>query len=307
LLEEYATANTVSISQFYIRRFLRLAPALIFMIAIVSATFFALNGFVVPSEIGAGLFYFMNYYLIIEGRTQMPLDPLWSLAVEEHYYIVFPVLLALYGKYRKRLLLFLISLCVAVLVWRIILVTSLHAPMNRTYLSTDTRLDSILFGAVLAVILETEWRDRVRTILINKFVVTSAILLLLSSFLYRDPAFRETVRYSLQGIALLSIFYCSLFASYFSLIRKALESSFAIWIGKLSYAIYLWHAAVQFFVSKALANESLVTIGLIELALSIAMAAVSYYFVEIHFQKLRARFRMSAPVQPFGIGSTPIA
>lgn len=307
LLQEYALTNTVSISQFYIRRFLRLAPALIVMIAIVSFVFFMLNGFVVPSEISAGMFYFMNYYLLIEGPTQMPLGALWSLAVEEHYYLVFPALIALYGKHTKPLVLFLLSLCVAVLIWRIILVIRLHVPMNRTYLSTDTRLDSILFGAVLAVALQTEWRNRLQAVLVNQFVVAFAILLLLLSFLYRDPVFRETLRYTIQGTALLSIFYCALVAPGFSFIRKGLECSFAIWIGKLSYAIYLWHNAVQFFVSKAIAHESLITIDICELALTIALAAGSHYLVELHFQKLRAGFRRSLPAQPSGIGSTPPA
>ena len=86
MIQEHSRRGRIAIVLFYIRRFLRLAPALLVSIAAVSVTFFLAFGFSSISQIFAAVFYYMNYYVIFGGSTPLPLGPLWSLAVEEHYY-----------------------------------------------------------------------------------------------------------------------------------------------------------------------------------------------------------------------------
>jgi peptidoglycan/LPS O-acetylase OafA/YrhL len=244
MIREYAENGTISISSFYARRLLRLAPALMAMILAVSFTFFVLFGFVNGSQASAGIFYYMNYYVLWGGKADMPLGPLWSLAVEEHYYLLFPAIFLWLWKYKERFVASVVAV-IAVLLWRTFLILMWHVGQDRTYLATDTRIDSILYGAILAGMLNTSW-----TIVAKHFeswiALISASLMLLITFVYRNEVFRETARYSLQGMALLPLFYATLFSSRLALVRSILETGPFLWIGKLSYSLYLWHMPFLF-------------------------------------------------------------
>jgi hypothetical protein len=84
LIDEYETTGGIDIKYFYVRRFMRLAPALLTMVAVVSLTYLLLFGATSIKEILAAVFYFMNYYQITGGAMPIPLGPLWSLGIEEN-------------------------------------------------------------------------------------------------------------------------------------------------------------------------------------------------------------------------------
>lgn len=290
LIEEQSAVGQVAISTFYIRRILRLGPALIVMIFIVSIVYVLLIGSVVWSQILAGILYYTNYYGLSGASAPMPIWPLWSLAVEEHYYLVYPLAFAITWKWPSRFLAGLIALTIAVLLWRTVLVFHWHVPTDRTYMATDTRIDSILYGAILAVTLKIRGANAARYFE-HWTVVCASGLLLLISFLYRDPSFRETFRYSLQGIAILPLFYAILFVPTYSIVRTLLEVPAIVWIGRLSYSLYLYHFPVIFFAPKFLPNASTASLVAVELVATLAIASCSYYVVEKPFQRLRNRFR----------------
>jgi peptidoglycan/LPS O-acetylase OafA/YrhL len=292
MIREYTQSGTVSISSFYIRRFLRLAPALMTMIITVSLAFFALFGFVTVPQISAAALYYMNYYLILGGQADMPLGPLWSLSVEEHYYLLFPIIFASAWKYRERFLIGLSAVVVAVLLWRLALVLVWHVGQDRTYSATDTRIDSILFGAILAAIPKTTFAGVVKY-LDSWTVMVIAATVILITFLYRNDVFRETARYSLQGIALMPLFYSTLFSGRLAFARAILETAPFVWIGKLSYSLYLWHMPVLLFSEKlGFGNQTLA-----KLTITILLAAISYYGVEAFFQRMRESFRIKPTAQ----------
>jgi peptidoglycan/LPS O-acetylase OafA/YrhL len=297
LIQEVTAVGKIHIASFYIRRFLRLGPALITMISAVSVGYFLLSGTISSTQILAGLFYYTNFYVYpifaahFEGTYTMPLWPLWSLAVEEHYYLIYPLIFSVTWKRHERFLAGLTILTIAVLAWRIALVTYWRVPEIRTSFATDTRIDSILFGALLAVLLKTRFANIARYFE-HWAVVAAGALLLLLTFLYRDPTFRETLRYSLQGIALIPLFYAVLFAPSFSPVRMVLELPVMTWIGRLSYSLYLYHVAAFFFVAALLPKANFLLLALISVPASLAAASFSYYCVERQFQKLRERFRV---------------
>jgi peptidoglycan/LPS O-acetylase OafA/YrhL len=291
LIAEQRTNGRISIRAFYMRRFLRLGPALITMIGIVSVTYFFFVGPIYGWEIVAAIFYAMNYYAIWFGPIAMPINVLWSLAIEEHYYAAFPAIFSLTWKFRERFIIWLLVVSAAVLLWRVFLVFGWHAPMEQNYYRTDTRIDSILYGAILAGVLELQQGDKFVVKLGGLGVFTVAILIVLLTFVYRNETFRETARYSLQGLALIPIFCAILFAEQFALARRILELPMMIWIGRLSYSLYLWHEVVLFFVTKLIPTGALSSRYLIALALSVATASVSYYCIEKPFQTLRKTYR----------------
>jgi peptidoglycan/LPS O-acetylase OafA/YrhL len=280
LTAELETTGTIAIGAFYVRRFRRLAPALLAMVAVVSLLYQIAYGAVVPHEIAAASLYYMNYYALAGGDVRMPLGVLWSLSVEEHYYLVFPLLLLLGWMNKDRFFFFLSTACVVVLFWRMLVVIGFGASEYRTYTATDTRIDSILFGALLAILPFTKFK-RLASYLDRPAVLISAAGLLFVSLLIRNDAFRETLRYTFQGIAFIPIFYAIRFSPRLALLKQWLSLSPSIWIGKISYSLYLWHFPVLFFVGeKSVAGAAI---------LSVALATASFYFVETPFRHRREK------------------
>ena len=275
--EERAPGSLVA--TFYLRRFLRLAPALVTMIFLVSIAYLLCVGPLNKSQLLASLFYGADYYQVFGGTGRMPIGPLWSLSVEEHYYLIYPVVFTFAWRWPRRLLAGLIALTVIVLLWRSVLVLHWQASEDRTYYATDTRIDSILFGSILAVLLNIRLAGIARH-LEHWATIACAAILLVFSLLYRDTVFRETFRYSLQGIALLSLFYSVVFAPRMSLVRTALELPPVTWIGKLSYSLYLYHFPMIFFAQRMLPGRSSAGVVLLSTTATLAAASFSYYCVE---------------------------
>src|SRR5690606_2367385 len=157
LFNEYDHTGSISIRNFYIRRLFRLFPPLFLTLAIASLLVFinVLPGGITLHGVLSQIFHFAHYYAIFVdfgGKIPEGTVILWSLAVEEHFYIFYPVvLLALTGLgLRRREIGYVFAfVCVAVLLWRIHLSHQPGFHPARTYFGTDTRIDSILYGALL--------------------------------------------------------------------------------------------------------------------------------------------------------------
>jgi peptidoglycan/LPS O-acetylase OafA/YrhL len=174
----------------------------------------------------------------------------WSLAVEEHFYLVFPTVFLLLGRLRlggRQQAFVFWGLCAVVLAWRCVLVFVLHSGVDRTYLCSDTRVDSIAFGCALAV-----WRNPVlddldappsRSPVWPRVVLVAGLGLLLVTFVVRSPAFRETFRYTLQGIGLTPLFALAVRWPRW-LVFRPLNWRPLRFIGTLSYSLYLVHQVV---------------------------------------------------------------
>jgi peptidoglycan/LPS O-acetylase OafA/YrhL len=301
LLLELAKKGEIGLKNFYIRRFFRLYPALLGMIIVSMGAAFIMQCFVPVKDILAALFYFTNYYI---GWFRDPgtdckriLDIIWSLSVEEHFYFFFPFLFWLFLKKRKpthskNFLKFLISLCIIALLARIQLLLGhsddLSYVTGRVYFSTHTRMDSILWGCIAALLmfeLRSEWYHK---ILVDQKYIWLGLLLLFLSVAIRNNAFRETLLFSFQGIGLLLIIPALGFKR-----RKIpmlfLENRILIFIGRISYSLYLFHwVALKFANSRA--EEFTFRWHLIFWPLAFLLSLSSYFFIEKPFVALRKRF-----------------
>lgn len=252
LIQEHGRNGSISISNFYIRRALRLMPPLVITLALVHSLTAAgiTQGNVSLAGFTSQLLYFANYYyLFFDAGNTTPAGTgiFWSLAVEEHFYLAFPFLFGMLYKRSKgrTLMLTLMAVCVITLAWRYALVGIWNSPASRTYYATDTRIDSIVFGCLLALcknpMLEPGNSTSLR--MRDYLLVAAASILLAATLLIRDPAFRETLRYTMQGIALAPLFFYSIrFGNHWMF--KALNSKPLQKIGMYSYSIYLIHYIV---------------------------------------------------------------
>lgn len=307
LFAEYNRTHTIGLKNFYIRRLLRLYPALLLMIIVLTA-FYTLTGTAFKTgELLAALFYYENYYLVFAPPFASRFSILWSLAVEEHFYLVFPCLfLALAHKPRTLLritaVLALLSLAArGITVW----VNGIGSFSSAaTYNLTLNRFDSILYGCLLSMLLHSPARSRLLQLSANKWVYATAACLLLLTFLLRDELFRQTIRYSLQGWCMMVLLPPLVYSLRYQRIRRLLSVKPLVFIGKISYSVYLFHfVAAKMCVYLGLQKGTPLSLAL-NSGLTIVLSLASYYWVEIQFNNLRRRFGShmrggkEAPVRP---------
>lgn len=300
LVDERNRAGGIAVRHFYLRRAYRLLPSLFvtLLVAYGLVGLGLLGGGASWDGLASQVFYFANYHQIFfDAGNEVPAGTgiLWSLAVEEHFYIVYPLIMALALRLtnaRRVLIVAGIVLCAAALLWRYWLVTQSGVPEVRTYYGSDTRFDSILFGALLALWMNpvrrpaTDHRAQLRTA--DWALLAGGFTLLLLTLVYRDAVFRESLRYTMQGIALMPVFY---YAVRFAGTRPFtwLNVSWLARIGVFSYAIYLSH----FIILEVLRENVDATIPpagrtAIALAGSIGFAALLDRFLEPFFRRRRA-------------------
>jgi peptidoglycan/LPS O-acetylase OafA/YrhL len=302
LLMEWNRNGEVSLASFYLRRFWRLAPPLIVYILLSALLILFIQRTFPFKEMFASLFYFANYYQLFWHFQELrgissPLKILWSLAIEEHYYLFFAPIFVFAIRRSQVLISIILVLCFAPLVWRcsLILVNPIDwLSTGYTYMATEARIDSIAWGALLAWLKVTYGLAGIAKIFDNKYIVLGSIAILIFCLVDRDVAFRESFRYSLQGLALMSIFFTSLYGRWSNFSRNILETKPFVWLGKMSYSLYLYHwlalvlAGLLFEVRFGLGWQMLYW------PLSFLLASASYYYVEHPMLKIRKRFGSKA-------------
>jgi peptidoglycan/LPS O-acetylase OafA/YrhL len=304
LMEESERTGRINIGKFYLRRAFRLFPPLVVtLVAAYSLVMFGLlDGGISWAGVLAQVFYFANYYgLFFDPGSTTPAGTgiLWSLAVEEHFYMIYPAvltgLLAL-GFSWRRIVVVLAMACLAVLAWRIYLAGLPNFAAERTYYSSDTRVDSIVFGCLLALGANPRYEKSGTS---NPFrqpvpatLLAAAATVMIVTLVWRDGYFRETFRYSLQGLALMPVFYFAIkYAAHFPF--TLLNHPWVVRIGVYSYAIYLIHYIVVNVIEKNLPWLASVKPLLVLTTFAIATfyAAVLDSFVDSYFRRLRKKFR----------------
>ena len=302
--ERHGSAN---LRQFFLRRTLRILPPFYLILAIIAAltAYSVLPGGFQGQALNAQALFAANYWEIGGGVQPPGTEVLWSLAVEEHFYLIFPFFYLAMRRIlpdRRHQFFLLMLLCATVLTWRMLLVHQLsaidlqsgsaHHP--RTCHATDTRLDGLLFGCALAV-----WGNpaldgtRIRRSHWLWLLLPSCVAVLLATFVIRSVPFRETWRYTLQGLALMPIFI--------TVIRHAdaLPLRFLNWrwvsrLGVLSYAFYLTHtlllAVTEHWMPAPLGWSYLKLMllrGTVAFALTLAASWLIHQCIEKPFLRLR--------------------
>jgi peptidoglycan/LPS O-acetylase OafA/YrhL len=257
-----------SILPFYVRRFFRLGPTLVVFVVATCAV-----GPVVWSDVRAALLYYANFHTF----TMPTLDVTWSLAIEEHFYFLFPAVLV--ALTIRRLQAFLLAFMVVALAWRLVLVLG-FGEIERIHRASDTRLDSIAYGCLLSVMFVRPQCKRLLDALSTRWALAGAAAVIVLCFVIRAPAFRETARYSLQGLAFMPLFCALFWADTVPAVRRALSARVMVFVGAISYSLYLYH---EFGVALGLGT------GIASLAVGIATTLASHYLVEVPTRRFGSR------------------
>jgi len=249
LLDEYYRNGTIDISKFYLRRFLRLYPPLLAYIAAVVIVLIVLQGHIDLFGLTAITFYFANYLyaLMLEaGHIESYGIQLWSLSIEEQFYIVFPPLLLLLLNKRAAIVAVLAGMCLVPLAIRsgIVAVTEPSFYLQYTTAATEARFDSILFGCVTAVAIREPWGPHFIRVATRHTTACFALILLLAAERVPSQAFLQTLRFTLQDLALVSLLLTAVYTPNFLFAKRLMNHSATLWIAALSYSLYLWHFAL---------------------------------------------------------------
>lgn len=290
LRAELNLSGTVSLRGFYMRRVLRIMPPLyITLVFLTIGEVFGIFGErASPAGIASDFLLLSNYSHLWNSENGLPV-PLWSLAVEEHFYFLFPLLflVVLSKRSSRQAFAICVGLCGLALALRFVTLLDEYS-LFRNYYWSHTRLDSILFGCCLALwqnplMDERAWKP-------GEWYFAGAIGAILLTFLVRDEVFRQTIRYSIQGAALFVIFSYALSRNS-GLVFRLLSLKSLAWIALLSYTLYLCHVAIF----KALEfNFHLqgAVLGVIGTVLSFAYAASMRALVERPVAAARKRLRV---------------
>ena len=308
LLEDQARHGSISLRDFFRRRFWRLYPALVVLVAFSAASA------ILRQDVGLGrialvvastLAYQSNWLLMADTHAWVGgLGHTWSLAVEVHFYFLWAVTMALvirrWGVRLRPLFAFALTVAATSELWRII-VWATTTESGHAYAGTDTRLDSLFLGVAAALIraehlarpttspIASLTRGKVRGLEISLALAVSWLICRTEPL--SAGAFVGGFGF-VGGATALLILITLLHPA--SLLARPLRNGLLVWFGQISYSLYLWHLPVK----KLVTPDRLAGFGqgpwLVEVTrglVSIALAAASYYFVERAFLHLRRRPR----------------
>ncbi len=297
LRRELLRTGTLNLRAFYIRRTLRIFVPLYLIYTLAAAIAHFVFHWSVGNWLGffSLLLYFYNYAVAFQWHAWLPpgLIVIWSLAVEEHFYLLFPCLLL--WMTRRRLTVrtqtrLLVAFCLAELLWRAVLWQLLNIHTGWTYAATDARLDGILWGAILALRNNPLFHDpsilpaRPRPAALT---CAAALLTLLLTLFIRNHLYRESLRYTLQALCLYVLF------SYILPNIRRWPLAWLEWlplryIGWTSYVLYLSHDFILVIVNDQLPHRLWLT-STVAFAIALLFATLIRYTVELPLQRLRNR------------------
>ncbi len=298
LIQEFDESGSVSLKNFYMRRVLRLVPAFVVLLIV-----FCLVSFAVLNQENAeknyvdaiiSLAYLSNWARAFSIHPPEFLGHTWSLSMEEQFYIIWPIiLLTMLRVSNKRHLVLLTATAIALLSWILRVYLSVNAAaLERLYNGLDTRADTLMVGCALGILLSSGLLSEKAKEILQKLLVVIApisVAFLLAFFKlcdWRDP---QMYYWGFIVVELLTaVLILDVLMNSRSIVKKFLAMRWLVWIGSISYGLYLWHYPIYRTMS-ALGFDvlTIITVGSL---LTFIVAAFSYYLLEKPILKLKIRF-----------------
>lgn len=301
LMSTYAKNHgRLSLREFWTKRVRRLMPSVVVLVVVTAALCTLLNHVLLTKmrpDIVPALLMYLNWAKIFSNESYFaaagapsPLTHFWSLAIEAQFYLVWPpiLLLLMRAKARKR---HVAIGCVALAIASAVLMAMTYSPdadPSRAYYGTDTRAMSLLLGCALALV----WpfgrasrsdasgmspRTRVGVELAGVGSVAALVLMMATTEGYTAWSYRG-------GILLCSVVSVIAVAALMpagSVASRAASLPPLVWLGKRSYALYLWHYPIVLLLTNVNSTvEPSLWVRALQVGLSLGAAELSYRFVE---------------------------
>lgn len=274
-----------SLLGFYERRARRILPALFFVLAVTS--FFAVlmlsptdlkdysQSVVAVAVFASNIYFYLTNDYFSTNAEELPLLHTWSLAVEEQYYVIFPVLLAFLWKGRKRVLASIWLLAISSFIFSIII----HpVDNNANFYLLPSRAWELLAGALVALYIKhfDNWPNSIR-----QFVSAMSLLVLMWSLLVIQKGGAHPGWITLAPVLSTALIIA---VSENTLVARLLSMRPLVAIGLISYSLYLWHQPLYAFLRIKMTSEpELWQFGILTL-IAFSLSVLSYKWVESPFR-----------------------
>ena len=308
IIKEYRKTGSLNLYNFYIRRARRLLPAVYFMITVGLVVMVLFNEVLLrKSHLDAifGYIYSSNWWYIFHKLdyfdsfgAQSPFKHLWSLAIEEQFYMIFPLLFLLVNrkkkskdgtyKLNKNFLYVVLGLILVSLIAHILLFDINN--ISRIYFGTDTRAFSLLVGVVGAILYPMERLHAKVTPqqnMIYSVVSLVSIATLITVMIYTSEYNTLLYRGGFLLVAILGLIVIISSGKQHTLMSRLLSFKPVVFIGKISYSLYLWHFPVLVLTTPVseIGNPNIIFV-ILRVILTFILATASYVFVETPIRKL---------------------
>lgn len=300
LVRDIQRHGAIRYGEFYRRRFARILPPFVVMLL----AYLMFRAIFFPPfrdaliDAGIAFTYVTNWWRAFQGPGITYMSHTWSLAVEEQFYLLWPITFALLVRLcgvSWRLVYVIAAFALAIWGWRIWLTTT-DAPFVRLYNGMDTRADALMVGCALGVLLKLAPAGAYPKV--ERFLPKLAWPLLVGSLamMFFFVPFTHPLYYyvgimlcgALPGAVLVTL----LLRSSGTVLHRILERPEIVFLGKIFYGMYLWHFPILMLMKDLTGAPNLVRF-VVGFPLTVLMATLSYAYIERHFMRVR-----SAPAQP---------
>jgi peptidoglycan/LPS O-acetylase OafA/YrhL len=298
LIEERCFTDRIRLGAFWGRRARRLLPAL-FLVVLAIAVFVVIMGRTSAPSLGAAkslsvlrgdalstLFYFANWHTIFVSQLLSPLSHTWSLAIEEQFYLVWPIFIViLFKTCPRRWRRVGLGLCVvgalASATEMAVLIHPNNSGFDRIYYGTDTRAFALLAGAAVAMVAANRPQPgpKVRSLLhvVSPFAGLCVVVCWMTAAQHSGWLFRGGF---LVYALLVAVVIADVRQFEPGRLARLLSFRSLCWIGTISYGLYLWHWPIIFYLNETRTGLSGVGLALTRVAVTFVVATASYYLVE---------------------------
>ena len=297
ILNEIKVTNSFNFKNFYSRRIRRLLPILsvviIFSIPLGWKYMLPSDFMELSKSIISSIFFSSNFYFYFSGVEYIRQDSLlqpflhtWSLSVEEQFYIFFPVFFYFIFKKFKRLFLpslisiFILSFCFAIYGSINLKIANFYFPFSRIW--------EIIFGSIIAFF-EVEKGSRSKNIFLNQIFQILGVILILISFINFNDEIKHPSIITLMPV--LGVGLIIWFSSGSEIITKILSLKILVWVGLISYSLYLWHYMI-FAYGRFQQSEPTINDKLEWVTATIILSIIFYFLIEKPFRKKEKIFKI---------------
>lgn len=274
-------------SSFYVRRFLRIFPLYYFFLALIFIILPLISGKpFAPFNLQVYCWTYLQNFALAFRWDQVGPRHLWSLSVEEHFYLFWPLLIYLLSI--RKIAGAIVLIIVIAFVVKYIMIVHDYA----VYYFTFARIDELAIGALLAVL---EIKKKLTDKNANKFLLISVsfaipTIALMTIFTDIKNPIIQIVKYNLLAFAFWGMVGYVISSRQTSWVKRFLRSKPMVFAGKISYGLYIYHPLCIAAIWSFSPQMNLVLIFVIAVIFTFTAATASYYLLELNFLKLKRFF-----------------
>lgn len=303
LLDEYTRHGHIDFFGFYRRRVARLMPVFYLYLAFAVAVTIQSGREVPWGAVASSIFYVTNYYQALTGAATNLVSHCWSLAVEEQFYLLWPMLIVFLLRRRVNLAKALTAIVLAVWCWRWLLLATEWASVDYLYRALDTRADDLAIGCLAAVLVRSSvWRSRLAGLFRTPGAVWAvyAALAVLALYGTSTPLLKYGVTFVIEPplIAALMLMVV-LVSTQGGWIARLVNNPLIVHLGQVSYCMYLFHGLIGYTIRRLVLEQggALWLAILAEYIAIAAFASVSFRLFETPLRRwIAAGSHVPAPV-----------